>query len=63
MENKLSDIFLNIPEEVLSSGIGATSSGTEYTVKDYFKDILENSKPLEPEFAEVVTKHFWDILA
>ena len=61
LETKISS--LNIPEEVLQSGIGITESGTIITVQEYFQNILANSKPLDPEFAKILHDNFWDLLA
>lgn len=63
MSNKNYIANLNIPEEVLSSGIGITESGATITVQEYFQSILDNRKSLDPDILEIINKHFWDILA
>jgi len=32
-------------------------------LEELYEYLLENSKPLEPEFAELINKNIWELLA
>ncbi len=32
------------------------------TEEEFIKDIIDNSKDLDPEIVELVDKHFWELI-